>query len=281
MLHGAWRLGGYSICAHGTIIQPARVFFAVIVRLHDERIPWRRGCGTIKGYHRTALNCLHIHQATMNLLTAVVAVCALLALFFLFRAASALGRGRLLGAGLRLLFAVAFAALGGCAVLIGQNLASYQRLTQEQPAGHLTFKQTAPQQFDATLVYPDGRQQQFALGGDEWQLDARVLKWHALVNLIGFDSAFRLERVAGRYADVTRERNAPRSVYALAQDERLDLWSMARKYKQWLPWLDTYYGSATYMPMADGAAYEVSVSQSGLLARPLNEAARGAIGGWQ
>ena len=30
--------------------------------------------------------------------------------------------------------------------------------------------------------------------------------------------------------------------------------------------------------MADGAAYEVTVSQSGLVARPLNEAARLAVG---
>jgi hypothetical protein len=33
--------------------------------------------------------------------------------------------------------------------------------------------------------------------------------------------------------------------------------------------------------MADGALYEIKVSQSGLLARPLNQAARSAVGGWQ
>jgi hypothetical protein len=40
------------------------------------------------------------------------------------------------------------------------------------------------------------------------------------------------------------------------------------------------YGSATYLPMADGADYEVTVSQSGLVARPLNDAARLAVGAW-
>jgi len=32
--------------------------------------------------------------------------------------------------------------------------------------------------------------------------------------------------------------------------------------------------------MADGALYEVRVSQTGLIARPLNQAARQAVGGW-
>jgi hypothetical protein len=59
------------------------------------------------------------------------------------------------------------------------------------------------------------------------------------------------------------------------------LWYLAREYKQWVPWLDALYGSAAYVPMADGAAYEVKVSQSGLTARPLNQAARSAVGGWQ
>jgi hypothetical protein len=32
--------------------------------------------------------------------------------------------------------------------------------------------------------------------------------------------------------------------------------------------------------MADKGSYEISASQTGLLARPLNEAARNAVSGW-
>ena len=45
------------------------------------------------------------------------------------------------------------------------------------------------------------------------------------------------------------------------------------RYRSWVPWLDALYGSATFLPMADGALYEIKVSQSGLVARPLNQAA--------
>jgi hypothetical protein len=32
--------------------------------------------------------------------------------------------------------------------------------------------------------------------------------------------------------------------------------------------------------MADKASYQISVSQSGLIARPLNQAAKDAVAGW-
>src|SRR5260370_69241 len=64
------------------------------------------------------------------------------------------------------------------------------------------------------------------------------------------------------------------------QHLRIDPWDLAHRYRSWLPWLDAIYGSATFLPMADGALYEIKVSQSGLIARPLNQAARAAVGGW-
>ena len=36
----------------------------------------------------------------------------------------------------------------------------------------------------------------------------------------------------------------------------------------------------TYLPMADGALYDIKVSPTGLVARPLNQAARDAVGSW-
>jgi hypothetical protein len=42
-----------------------------------------------------------------------------------------------------------------------------------------------------------------------------------------------------------------------------------------------YYGSATYLPMAAGARYEIHMSQSGLVARPDNEPAKAATRAWR
>jgi hypothetical protein len=122
---------------------------------------------------------------------------------------------------------------------------------------------------------------QYQLRGDEWQIDARVLKWRAIGNLLGFDSLYRLERLSGRYGDITQEKSAPRTVFALAEDPGVDFWSLLRRHHQYVPLADALYGSAAYVPMAEGAEYAVSVSASGLVVRPGNDAARQAVGGWK
>jgi hypothetical protein len=119
------------------------------------------------------------------------------------------------------------------------------------------------------------------LRGDEWQMDARVLKWRGIAILIGFDTLYRLDRLSGRYRDITQERTEKRTVYSLSEEEGLDLWTIARRYAHWIPWVDALYGSATYMPMVGGASYTVSVSSTGLLARPSNEIARKAVSEWR
>ena len=47
-----------------------------------------------------------------------------------------------------------------------------------------------------------------------------------------------------------------------------------------MPGVDAYYGTATYVPMADGARFEVSLTRDALIARPVNNAARDAVGDW-
>ncbi len=178
------------------------------------------------------------------------------------------------------LSSLVFFLAAACAALLGFDLLSYDRLTREQPALETQFTRTGDQQFDALLTYPSGATQRYVLRGDDWQVDARVLKWHGASNVLGFDTAYRLERIGGRYADLDRERDSARTVYALTSTERVDVWTLLKRYHRYLPWVDTLYGSAAYMPMADGARYEIKVSQSGLVARPLNVAAREAVGTW-
>jgi len=173
-----------------------------------------------------------------------------------------------------------FLLLAAAALALVMNLRTYQRLTSETPAGELDLSRVAPHQYDAVLTYPDGTAAVFLLRGDEWQVDARILKWQGTVNLLGFDSALKLDRISGRYTDIADERTQPRTVYQLRSPETIDFWDLARRYHRWLPWVDALYGTATFLPMADKGSYEISASQTGLIARPLNEAARNSVSGW-
>jgi hypothetical protein len=175
-------------------------------------------------------------------------------------------------------------ALGAGALLaiVGLNMRTYQRLTYERPVATLEFEEKGPQRYLATLTrLPTGVEQKFELAGDEWQVDARVLKWSGYATLLGLDSRYRLERVSGRYRDVDQDRTAPRSVYALGETPVIDLWSLAEAHPSWFFFLDGLYGSATYLPMAAGAEYDVTLTQSGLIARPRNDMAKTVSRAWR
>ena len=192
--------------------------------------------------------------------TALIVLFALAAILFFVAAVRRLRRRRLLGGALHGATALVLILLSVCAALIGANLRTYQRLSFEQPAGELQLTRTGEREFDAVLTYPSGERAKFAVRGDEWQVDARVLKWHAFATMMGFDTAYRLERISGRYTRIEDERAQARTVYSLNPPQRIDPWDLVHRYHSWVPWMDAVYGSATFLPMADGALYEIKVS---------------------
>jgi hypothetical protein len=212
---------------------------------------------------------------------ALIVVFGLAAVLFLIAAVRSIRRRRVVGGLVHGGTSLALFLIAACAILIAANLRTYQRLSAEQPAGELQLARIGYHQFNGVFTFPSGERADFALRGDEWQVDGRLLKWRALATLVGFDAAYRLDRISGRYTNIDDERSLPRTVYPLNQPDRVDLWELVHRYHSWVPWIDALYGSATYLPMADGALYEIKVTQSGLIARPLNQAARAAVGSWQ
>jgi len=153
-------------------------------------------------------------------------------------------------------------------LLLGSNLWTFSRLSHEQVVADIRFRQLGPARFLAVLLTPDGQERRLVLEGDQWQLDARVIKWQSWANLLGLDAMYRLERLSGRYSRVDQARLRAPSVYALAPEVSIDLWALTEPSLHWLPLFDAVYGSAVYLPMRDALAYHVFMSQTGLLARP-------------
>ncbi len=211
----------------------------------------------------------------------IIALTALIGLMLLGYGLRRIGRRRPVTGGIQAMLGVALLAGAGLALSLALNLHTYRRLTQETAAAEIAFAQVGPRRFRAELVPTGGTAQRFDLEGDEWQLDARILKWRGYAVVLGFDTRYRLDRLSGRYREIERERHDPRTVYPLNGEPGTDLWSLARLYHGWLPWIDAVYGNAAYLPMADGARFQVYVSASGLVARPANAAAEAAIQGWR
>ena len=106
---------------------------------------------------------------------------------------------------------------------------------------------TGPQKFSATVRYPDLREVKFELAGDEVYVDAQILKWKPIANMVGLHTAYELDRIAGRYRSIEHERSAPRTIFPLSRDKPLDLFDLRQRYTFLAPLLDAEYGSATYV----------------------------------
>ncbi len=206
------------------------------------------------------------------------AVSGVLGLMLTFAGLGRLAKLRLFSGVPRVAFGGAFLGLAGVVALAGLNLQTYSRLTFERPVATISFIETqTPGTYAASLVYPGGERANFTLNGDEWELNARVIKFKAFSNLLGFDSAYKLDRLYGRYEDVARagETNG----VALATNPGLDVVEMAKSNGGRFGVQDAKYGSAVYNPMSDGLSYDVFMTQTALIARPANDLTKKLMGG--
>ena len=162
---------------------------------------------------------------TSMFLTSVTLVCALFALLFFAFAMHRWRRGRVLAGTGHLLAAIVLGFGAVCVALFGTTLMTYERLTHEQPAVEVTLKRSGDRHYQARLTYPSTLTQDFELLGDEWQVDARMLKWKGLAHWLGFDTVYRLERIGGRYTDVAMEKTAPRTVRATHPPSASPAWT--------------------------------------------------------
>ena len=198
----------------------------------------------------------------------VAALCLLLGALVGVRAVRAARARHWLGGTIGGLVALLLLALAALAATVTVGLQGYRALTFEEVAATVHTEPVAPQRFRATITLPDRRLAMYELAGDAFYVDAHVLKWHPLANLLGLRTVYELDRVAGRYNSVADERAKPHTAYALARSKPVDLFFLARR-RLLGPLVDAEYGSATFVTATRPTSFEVRVSTTGLLARPV------------
>lgn len=199
------------------------------------------------------------------------------------------GLGGLIGgkpvSGARGLFGgAAVLGVGLAASLVGLNLQTYSRLTYERPVAKVEVAALNPaeKRYNVKITRLDGTDRVYPcdLQGDEWILGGRVQKWQPWANVLGLDATYDLDQVANKYFSALEANGKPITACDLAGAA-----PEANKYvpEGILAWLmgliqveDRAFGSANYMPLADGAEYQVVMTQSGFNAEPVNNIARNA-----
>ncbi len=190
---------------------------------------------------------------------------------------------RRFAAGHRALWCAIFLLLALLGALAATTLLGYRRLASEALVAQLDTRTLADGRHAVTIRLPDGSQREATLDGDDWQLDARVIKWDLRAVALGAPPLYRLDRISGRHHDIAAERAMPKSVVALADSPVLDLWTLKRRFPHWVPWIDADYGSAAYLPFVDDGHFTVTLAAAGgLVARPADAATAAKIeaAGW-
>ena len=105
------------------------------------------------------------------------------------------------------------------------------------------------------------------LAGDDLYVDAHILKWKPIVNILGMHTDYELDRVAGRYADIADERTKARTIFPLTHEKPLNMFSLRQRYRFLEPLVDAEYGSASFVTADRPAELELRISTTGLLIR--------------
>jgi len=147
----------------------------------------------------------------------------------------------------------------------------YHALTREELAAIVKVEPAGEQKFIARISMPDGREKTFSLAGDQLYIDAHILKWKPLANILGLHTSYELDRVTGRYTTLNDETTKVHTVYSLSKDKPLNMFELRRRFAMLNPLLDAEYGSATFINSNSAEEFRVMVSTTGLLIRKIDQ----------
>jgi hypothetical protein len=200
-----------------------------------------------------------------TVLLVVVIASGLLGLILALVGVGALRRRHALGGIAGILAGLVFLSVGAACLTMSVAMQGYRAFTREETAATITTRPVGPQRFEALFRFADGETRTFEVEGDQLYVDAHIVKWHPIANLLGVHTGYELDRVGGRYEDIEDERQRPRSLYSLKAPKPVDAFALARKYTFLAPLVDAEYGSATFTDARRPAQYELNVSTTGLL----------------
>ncbi len=159
-------------------------------------------------------------------------------------------------------------------------ISSYDSQPVGQSVAQVTMVKKDVQDYELTLHFQDRNPVRYSVAGDLWQIDAKILVWRGLLQRFGLSNGYQFTRISGRYHEVLEEQSRPRTLYEMkVQNRYFDLRGVLAAY-EFFNLVEAFYGSSAFVPMASGAAYEVFVTETGLLVKPLTEEAIQAVALW-
>jgi hypothetical protein len=155
-----------------------------------------------------------------------------------------------------------------------QDIFSYRTLLSEQTLMTMSFHRTSPKHFTVELQEATGASRKEEIDGDQWQLNVRMFYWTPLFKAVGFRTGYQLDSIKGRYIELDMKNSGTVPVALRTQDHKVDVWNFVNENSGAIPGLEAVIVTPGFMPLVDGAIFEVVLSGTELIAKPLNDAAK-------
>jgi len=202
-----------------------------------------------------------------NTLIAITILFSLFGLFFLVLTVLSTKKKRFFAMGRNFVFTLLMLSLSALFGTIGISIHGYQSLTREDLASIVIITPTGEQKFTATFIMPDNSEKVFSIAGDQLYIDAHILKWKPIVNILGLHTSYELDRVSGRYKSLNDESTKVHTRYSLSENKLINMFDLRQKYVLLSPLLDAEYGSASFINSNSAEEFRVMISTTGLLIR--------------
>jgi len=158
---------------------------------------------------------------------------------------------------------------------LAEYLETYEVRVPERPVAELFFERIGPNRFRVAVTrVPAGRMQVVELAGDEWRLDLTVLDWSDGARHLGARPRYRIEAVVTRTAPAAVAGLTLGATARLADRNQSTPWLASLGAGRGKPLIATRPSSGPWLPMADGARFDVRMTAAGAVEiDPLNVAA--------
>jgi len=203
------------------------------------------------------------------LVASIVSGC--FSLYFLFSFVGRIKKVKLLSSVRKLFGLLIFSFITVSLSFLLLGIQGYQMLTSEILVAKVSIIPKSRQHFVAVVQFEDKPEQFFQLAGDEVMFEANVLKWKSWSTILGLKTAYRLDRIRGRYYKIEDEKNKPLTLYSLVEGDGLNIAEWRENYQHLSFLLDVEHGSASFASAEGKKTFELMMTTSGLLLRPITE----------
>ena len=166
-------------------------------------------------------------------------------------------------------------------VLLGfsaSDIFSYKAVENNYSVVTLSFRKKEGNSYHVELQEAGGSYYASDIEGQQWQLNMRMFKWTPLFGAVGFRPGYRLEDISGRFIELQLDKMVEKpELKKMNVSGQIDVWQFLNQHPAAFPSVEAYIGSPGFIPVADGAIYDVILSGQNLTVNPLNDAAQSAL----